>query len=59
MSLKDHWTNFSQSFAKLHFTFMEVAKNDAIYKVLAMDQSMIHHAKVQSMLHHVKVLPRG
>ncbi len=45
-SLNYHGTNFSQSFAKLHFTFREGAKDVAIYEVLAIDQSLLHHVKV-------------
>ena len=45
-SLKDHGTNFSQSFARLHFTFREGAKDLAIYEVLAIDQSLLRHVKV-------------
>jgi hypothetical protein len=36
----------SQSFAKLHFTFREGAKDVAIYEVLAIDQSLLRHIKV-------------
>ncbi len=52
-SLKDNsdGTNFSQSFAKLHFTFREGAKDVAIYEVLTISDS--------SMLRHCKVLPGG
>ena len=45
-SLKDNsdGTNFSQSFAKLHFTFREGAKDVAIYEVILIsDSSMLCH----------------